>query len=419
MNFSADLIILSNGPGEISTWVRPVVAAWREQTDAAAVRVSVAISPCPHATGREAAVAASIGGVDRVLAARDFWPFLLQGRTPQGWDWLPCGVVLFLGGDQFYAVVISRRLGYRSIIYAEWEARWYRRVDRFAAMNDAVVAGVPAAYRHKTEVVGDLMAEARSLRDRLQATPTGAELIGLLPGSKAAKLRLGVPLCLGIAEAIHRQRPQTQFVIPVAPTVALAELAQWANRQLNQALELVGGREATLVTGEPPYLQTKSGLRVALHQGYPAWDLLSRCQLCLTTVGANTAELGALAVPMLVLLPTQQLDVMRAWDGLPGLLANLPGVGSAFARLINWLVLRQKRLLAWPNRWAGEEIVPELVGHLQPEEVAGRVLDWLAHPEKLAAVRSRLQAARGEPGAARKIARIVAEELLASESSGS
>jgi lipid-A-disaccharide synthase len=38
--------------------------------------------------------------------------------------------------------------------------------------------------------------------------------------------------------------------------------------------------------------------------------------LCLTTVGANTAELGSLAVPMIVLLPTQQLDAMRAWDGL-------------------------------------------------------------------------------------------------------
>jgi lipid-A-disaccharide synthase len=58
-------------------------------------------------------------------------------------------------------------------------------------------------------------------------------------------------------------------------------------------------------------------------------------------VGANTAELGALAVPMIVLLPTQQLDAMRSWDGLPGLLANLPVLGSSFAKAINWIIMKQ------------------------------------------------------------------------------
>jgi lipid A disaccharide synthetase len=150
---------------------------------------------------------------------------------------------------------------------------------------------------------------------------------------------------------------------------------------------------------------------VELWQENPAYDLLSQCSICLTTVGANTAELGALAVPMIVVLPTQQLDAMRSWDGLPGLLANLPGVGTTFAKLINWLFLRRKGLLAWPNIWAQEEIIPELVGKLQPQEVAEMVLDYLEHPEKLADMRAKLQRARGESGAAQNIAKIVSEEI--------
>jgi lipid A disaccharide synthetase len=102
---------------------------------------------------------------------------------------------------------------------------------------------------------------------------------------------------------------------------------------------------------------------------------------------------------------------MRSWDGLPGLLANLPGVGTGFAKLINWLILRQGRLFAWPNIWAETEIVPELVGKLAPETVAQLVLDYLQHPEQLRLMRDRLSAVRGETGAAQQIADIIKQEI--------
>ncbi|NJK36230.1 MAG: hypothetical protein HC919_15565 [Oscillatoriales cyanobacterium SM2_2_1] len=158
-------------------------------------------------------------------------------------------------------------------------------------------------------------------------------------------------------------------------------------------------------------MQTPDGIQIHLWTRTPAYDLLRQCSLCLTTVGANTAELGSLGVPMLVLLPTQQLDAMRAWDGLPGLLANLPGMGSLFAKTINWLVLRRRKLFAWPNIWAKAEIVPELVGQLEPEAIALQVADMLAHPEALQEMRDRLRQVRGEVGAALKLAAIALEML--------
>ncbi|NQE33586.1 lipid-A-disaccharide synthase [Microcoleus asticus] len=416
---AVDILILSNGPGELATWVRPAVQALREQLANAGTqaRISVVLSPCPHATGKEAQIASSYPEVDRVQAPEHFFPFLLSGKTAENWDWYETGVVLFLGGDQFFTVVIGKRLKYRTVIYAEWDARWYRWIDKFAAMKSEVFAKIPQKYANKFTVVGDLISEVGNGKSGRAGTGEPPlrkiELIGLLPGSKAAKLALGVPLCLSIAQSIHRIRPETRFVIPVAPTLDLQTLARFADPEQNPCLHLFENASAELQLTEPPFLQTANNLQVELWTQTPAYDLLSECSLCLTTVGANTAELGSLAVPMIVLIPTQQLDAMKAWDGLPGLLANLPLVGSVFATGINWLIwqLGKGKLYAWPNIWAQEKIVPELIGKLEPEVIAQLAIDYLSHPDKLAQMGDRLRAVRGESGAAKKIAELVCEEI--------
>ena len=416
---AVDVLILSNGPGELSTWVRPVVAALQSQSSPELrIRISVVLSPCPHATGRELELAQAIPGVARVQSAEAFFPFLLWGKTAGGWNWSKHGVVLFLGGDQFFPVVIGKRLGYSVIIYAEWETRWHSWVDHFVVMNADLITKAPQTHRHKFTTVGDIMADSQIALNTQSIglnLATGTELIGLLPGSKRAKLMQGVPLSIAIAQGIQKQRPSTEFIIPVAPTLDLETLAQYADPQHNPLVKKIQGEGAQLVMPtlphELPYLETATGVKIFLWTKFPAYDVLAQCHLCLTTVGANTAELGALAIPMIVLLPTYQLDAMRAWDGIPGTLANLPLLGSGFARLINWLVLRQKRLFAWPNIWAQAEIVPELVGHLEPEAVASLALEWLTYPDKRLAIRSRLQSVRGKPGASKKIAAILLEQL--------
>lgn len=429
---ATDILILSNGPGEVTTWVRPVVKALRQQLgdDRSLVRISVVLSPCPNGTGKEAAIAKSYLEVDRVQGAEHFFPFLLQGKTAENWDWHELGVVVFLGGDQFFPVIIGRRLGYRTVVYAEWDARWHRWIDRFGVMKPEIIANAPKKYAHKLTVVGDLMADVSifephelKVNNKQQVTNNQeqvTELIGLLPGSKSAKLFQGVPLTLAIAQHIHSCRPQTRFVIPVAPTIDFSTLARYADFEQNPLIQQLGWSEAQLIMPSPhsserPFLKTPSGLCVELWQSFPAHDLLSQCRLCLTTVGANTAELGSLAVPMIVLLPMQQLDAMRAWDGLPGLLTRLPGIGQGIAKLINFLILQQysrkKRLFAWPNIWAQQEIVPELVGKLQPNQVAELALDYLEHPKKLEKMREQLRAVRGQPGAAQKLAQLVREAL--------
>lgn len=422
---AVDILILSNGPGEISTWVRPVVKALRHQlADSTQIRISVVLAPCANASGREADIARSFAEVDRVQGAEHFFSFLLFGKTAEGWAWHPQGVVVFLGGDQFYPLVIGKRLGYRTVIYAEWDARWHRWIDRFACMKPSIIDDAPARFRHKCETIGDLMADVGSdcelsqgIQKQLGLSPEH-ELIGLMPGSKKDKLSVGLPFCLGTAEAIHALRPQTRFVIPVAPLLSLQKLAQFADAGYNSDIRLFpGATTAVLKEADSPLprLLTPGGVEVMLWQQHPAYDVMSQFLLCLTTIGANTAELGSLSIPMMVLLPTQKMDVMKAWDGIPGLLANLPLVGNAFAKGINTLVLRQiykeGRLFAWPNIWAQREIVPELIGRLHPEQVAKHVVDYLKYPEKLEAIGRDLRSVRGESGAAEKLANIVIQEM--------
>jgi len=410
-----DLIILSNGPGEVTTWVRPVVRALRAKLgcDRSHVRISAILSPCPNASGKEVQILKTYPEIDRVQGAEHFTKFLVWGKTAENWDWRSRGIIIFLGGDQFFPVVIGKRLGYQTVVYAEWAARWHSLIDRFAVMNQEVAAKVKPQYLDRFTVVGDLMVETQNSCPEQVTNENDPILIGLLPGSKSAKLGMGLPLMLAIAEYIQAVNPQVKFAIPVAPTLDILTLANYADPTKNPIIALVNGATATLKRDETiPYLQTATGLKVELHTEFPAYDWLSKCTLCLTTVGANTAELGGLGVPMIVLIALQQMDAMRAWDGLPGILVNLPLVGSPIAKIVNTIAYHKLKnyKFAWPNIWAGQiEIVPELVGNLDAKTVAEFTLDYLQHPEKLATMRSALRQVRGEAGAADKLAAIVAD----------
>jgi len=396
-----DLVILSNAPGEITTWVYPV---WQElQRQNLPVRVSVILSPCQNSCGTEADLIRS-WGIERVLPASQFWQFLLWGKTPN-WDWYQKGTVLFLGGDQFYTVVISKRLGYQSITYAEWTVRWAGMVD-YLALRHARIS-VPAKYQYKVHVVGDLMlCQAKNCNSQNIPDSTSAPLVVFMPGSKPHKLQIGVPLSLRTIEVLldmiaQEKSPQkVQVVIALAPTVTPEQFMTYAPPQFS--LHTTG-------------VVSPSGQAIHLHRQFPAYELLTQASLCVTTVGANTAELASWAVPMLVVLPTsaEYMSAKVGWDGILGLLNG----NRWFSQLINrYMVDRLRRKgqkLAWPNIWAGAEIVPELWGEISPEFLAHTIIDYLQKPEKLREMKQKLQALCAEElglNAAQRIVALIAEQ---------
>ena len=107
---------------------------------------------------------------------------------------------------------------------------------------------------------------------------------------------------------------------------------------------------------------------------------------------------------MIVIVPTQHLEVMQAWDGGLGLLARLPGLRRLIGALLTFWRLRNNGLMAWPNISAGRIVVPERVGAITPEQIAVEASEWLASPERLQGQREDLQALRGQPGAVAALA---------------
>ena len=176
-----DIVILANGPGEVATWVKPVVRSLHAK--APNCRISVILSPCPHASGQEPLILSGYPEVDRVQSAPHFFKFLLTGKTADNWDWHPNGVVVFLGGDQLYTVMVAKRLGYRTVTNAEWDARWKGLVDSFGVMQESLIEKVPADRKHKFAVVGDLMADVQAIADRTEIANT------LQYGNKIGDLR--------------------------------------------------------------------------------------------------------------------------------------------------------------------------------------------------------------------------------------
>ena len=399
--------MVCNGPGELTTWVRPL-AERLHQRALPNTSLQLVLVPCPNATGTEAAVARRMNLFDRVLPASRFWWLLL--RPQRHGPWPGAGVVVFLGGDQFWTVLLSARLGYRHLTYAEWVARWPRWNDRIAAMGPAAADRLAKRWQPRCQVVGDLMADLSSSARSSAPLPAG-EWVALLPGSKRAKLQVGMPFLLRCADALRALRPQTQFLLALAPTTSVAELQAFAGPG-NPLQRFYGTQEPELVEQDGKrWLMSSEGTRILLVEEHPAHGPLSQCALALTTVGANTAELGALGVPMLVLLPTQHLHVMQAWDGWVGLVARLP--------LLRWLIgvaittwrLNRRGFLAWPNISAGRAVVPERVGAITPAAIAEEASQWLAQPERLHGMREDLRSLRGQPGAVAALADLV-QELL-------
>jgi lipid A disaccharide synthetase len=412
----AAIVLVCNGPGELATWVRPLAQRLhrdlplRPLQPLASIGLQLVLVPCPNATGSEHQVAERMQLFERILPARRFWWLLLRPRHHGPWP--RRGVVVFLGGDQFWTVLLSARLGYRHLTYAEWVARWPRWNDRIAAMGPAAANQIAPRWRSRCRVVGDLMADL-SEAARAERPLSSGEWVALMPGSKRAKLQVGMPFLLDTADRLAALRPGCRFLLPVAPTTSVAELLAYAG-PANPIAAHYASREPRLeACPDGPVLCTAAGTRILLVEQQPAHGVLSQCALALTTVGANTAELGALGVPMIVLVPTQHLQVMQAWDGGLGILARLP--------LLRWLLgaamtawrMRHHGFLAWPNISAGRAVVPERVGMISPAEIAAEAAAWLAQPKRLEGMRDDLRSLRGQPGAVASLAAMVRELLPA------
>jgi len=322
-------------------------------------------------------------------------------------------VVIFLGGDQFWSILLAKRLGYISITYAEWISRWPQWTNEIAAMNKKVKELIPKRHKNKCQVIGDLMADIK-LNSEISLKNKEKKYLALLPGSKKAKLSIGIPFFLELADHIARKNQNINFIIPIAPTTNKSEYLFFQSER-NPIAKYYSSKIKTIKNIKDScfdsVIETSNNTKIYLIEKNPCYEILKECDLAITTVGANTAELAAISLPMLVLLPTQHLNMMNAWDGIFGVIGKISFINRFLTFIVKSLYLKKKRFFAWPNIKAKKFIVPERIGNISPREIAKEVLFLIKNKNRLKSISDNLLKERGSKGAAEKLAYIIFNSL--------
>lgn len=355
------LAILSNGPGEVWGWARPVLSAAR----ARGWNASIFLLPCPFASGREEAALQSLGvSVTRYGSALHAW--FAFGENA-GFD-----AVLQLGGD----LMFGRRLAQanRAVLacYTYGMKKGLGHCDLVLAPREGLLSVSSA------QIVGDLVLDSLKAGDGLWKRPSGARLI-LVPGSRPSIRSQALGLLKETCEKLRQVRPDLEVRTPLSPFASDNEWDNWHRAGLYP----VEGTIASVAGG---------------------------ADFAITQPGTNTLELMYLRVPFLTVLPFSFLAKIPV-AGLLGIFA--PQFLRSF--YVKRAAVARKGKMAWPNRMTGREIVPELVGDLSSDDLSDALSSLLSDRDRLTSLRQKLEglAQAVKPGAPDRICDLLEEKVTA------
>ena len=240
------------------------------------------------------------------------------------------------------------------------------------------------------------------------------QYLALLPGSKKAKLSIGIPFFLEIADYIAKINQNINFIIPIAPTTNKSEYLFFQSER-NPIAKYYSSKIKTIKNIKDSsfdyVIETSQNTKIYLIKKHPCYEILKECDLAITTVGANTAELAAIALPMLVVLPTQHLNMMNAWDGVFGVIGKISFINRFLTFIIQYFYFKKKKFFAWPNIKAKRMIVPERIGNISPRNIAREVLFLIKNRDQLKSISDNLHKERGDKGAAEKLTSIIINSI--------
>ena len=389
------IVVAVNGPGEISGWLRPFVSEFK--THFPETPIFACIVPCTFSSGSERQVVEQIDGIDGVCDARQTWKFILQGRWPPGFHRSRRGVLLHFGGEGMLSLLLAKRFRLPAVAYVERPFFGQQSFDRIF-----YTGFVPIPRRRlngRSRIVGDMMMDTRRSHKRVSAATQDQRLtIGLYPGSRTPVVRHALPFFAQLADVVGK-RLEVDWVIAKSDFVSLDYLASL--QELGSEDLPCGGVDFSLHhVNDEAWLVTEGGTRIRI---LTAAQAACSIDVALTLPGTSTAELGAMGIPMVVVLGTQLVRRPEVFPlpGLAGHLDRVPLVGRPLKSLAARSLLRAMPHLSHPNRRAGRQIVPELVGEITVEDVASSLVDTATtNRETIAADLRRVM---GAPGAASRL----------------
>lgn len=413
---SEDFVIITNSPGELSSWVRSTTHSLKGI--APHCRIIIVLVPCPYATGREIDIALGFPQVDLVLSPKDF--LKISVGLEKG-PFIPSrkGIVIFLGGDFWHALWIAKKLKYPAVAYAARMSRWNKYFELLFVNDERVRQnlirrGIPM---EKIEVVGNLMTDGiraeTQKRSALESWGMGPEnlTVGLCPGSRLSHVRETIPIFLRVAEELKENIPEIQFLMSISPFIQLDEIEECVKISSFQGIE---GSCGVLRQSDSLWeIITRQGVRIKLMKNQQ-YEAINASDLVLTIPGTNTAEIAALGRPMIVSFSWRA----RVPRGGLGSLLNVIPLQWTLRRTLMHMAYKKLRFKALPNQWAGREIVPEVALERKPEEITRVAIELLKDNVRRERISQELkECLGGSPhGAAEKIAHRIA--ILSAQGNG-
>ncbi|GHS94479.1 hypothetical protein AGMMS50276_07210 [Synergistales bacterium] len=343
--------ILSNGPGELWDWARPVIAELRRREHS----VSLWLLPCQFASGHERRVASEFG-VDKLDGPDS------ASATWRAMKWEKTDCVAQLGGDLMFGRHLAKITHAPLFCYAYGYKKGMKHVRVFTATNSmASDISARAGYMARgygIRAIGDLTKDSLSMEYGTFAWE-GKNRLLLLPGSRFAIRNAALPWMSEIVRYLRRLVPSLQVKSLFSPFVPESEFAVWRDAGLS-----------------PVRLSAGSVMKCA--------------DYALTQPGTNTLEMMHCGLPALVAAPYDFLKVIPV-SGVAGILSGVPFLGSYLkTRSLRRGLKRNGGFMSWPNRLAGESVMDEIMGNITPEDIAKEIAKSIQNSEKLKTAREKL-----------------------------
>ena len=199
---------------------------------------------------------------------------------------------------------------------------------------------------------------SRKEAEELAGKRTGHPLILLMPGSREMEIQRLLPVMLDAVKILKQKRPELDFAIPRAATIA-KDILEDSVRQ--------------------------AGLNIRLIEGHN-YDVMSVADLAIVTSGTVTLEAAMCGLGCEILYKSSPVSFWIAKR-----VVKIPNIGL-------------------PNIVAGRQIEPELLqDDCTPDKIASTALELL-EPERFAQLQRDLMEVKdklGEPGAVKRVAELV------------
>ncbi len=141
-------------------------------------------------------------------------------------------------------------------------------------------ANVPVTFTGHP-LTDEVVADKSRQQARTQLKIDDKTTLGLFPGSRSGEIKRVLPILLASAQLIIKEKPDIQFVLPVASTIKEEDLAPFRAKM----------NELSVVTSKQPF-----------------YDVIQSCDVILSASGTAILEIGLLEVPMVIVFKIAPLS---------------------------------------------------------------------------------------------------------------